>query len=64
MISMSFNDRDHDALLLEAAIVFGDNPTTLHSLAASNAVGKTPTTDHRLVDLTATVDGRTGALRR
>ena len=57
---MSVNDIKHEALLLEAAQVLEGEPTPPNSPAPSNAAGKTPTTDYRLVDLAATVDGGTG----
>ena len=62
MMSVSFNDCDHGALFLEAAMVLGDNPTPPCSPAPSNTVGKTPTIDYCPADLAATVDGCTGAL--
>ena len=65
MMSISFDDCDHKALLLEDALVLGDNPKPPRSPALlSNAVGKTPTTDYRLADLAATVEGGSGTLRR
>ena len=63
-MSISFNENQYEALVLEVAIVVEGDPTPPHSPAPSNAVGKTPTTDYRLVDLAATVDGGTGVLRR
>ena len=46
-------------------MVLGDNPTTSpRSPAPCKSVRKTPTSDYRLADLAATVDGGTGALRR
>ena len=55
---------EHKALVLEAAIVLQDNPTPPYSPAPSNVVGITPTTDYRLADLAATVDGGTKGLHR
>ena len=51
MMSISFDNCDHEALLLELPWCLGDNPTQPPSPAPSNAVGKTPTTDYCLADL-------------
>ena len=64
MMGISFGKCNHEVLLLEAAMVLRDNRTPPLSLAPSNAVGKTPTTDYHLAYLVATVDGGTGALHR
>ena len=54
MTSISFNENQYEALVLKVAIVVEGDPTLPRSPAPSNAVGKTPTTDYRLVDLAAT----------
>ena len=64
MMSMLYNASEHEALLLEVSKVLEGKPTPPQSPAPYNAAGKTPTTGNCLVDLAATVDGGTGALRK
>ena len=63
-MSISFNENEYETLLSEVATILEGDSTPPHSPAPSNDVSKTPTTDYRLVDLAATVDGGTGVLHR
>ena len=56
-------ENSHEALLLEVAMVLEDDPTAPFS-CTSMAIGKTPTANNGLADLTTIVyvDRDTGAL--
>ena len=62
MMSTTKVPSEHEALLLEADSVLGEDPTPPNSPTPSKATGKTPTTDDRPADLAAAVDWGTGAL--